>query len=86
MHSADASPPDAPARQLRDSLARGLRTEPTVRLAWLFGSRARGTERRESDVDVAVLVDHGIAYRAIRDDLGDLDAFRRWALGKLDAG
>ena len=57
MHSADASPPDAPARQLRDSLARGLRTEPTVRLAWLFGSRAR-----------------------------DLDAFRRWALGKLDAG
>ena len=31
-------------------------------------------------------IDHGIAYRAIRDDLGDLDAFRRWALGKLDAG
>ena len=29
-------------------------------------------------------IDHGIAYRAIRDDLGDLDAFRRWALGKLD--
>ena len=31
-------------------------------------------------------IDHGIAYRAIRDDLGDLDAFRRWALGKLDVG
>lgn len=31
-------------------------------------------------------IDHGIAYRAIRDDLGDLDAFRRRALGKLDAG
>ncbi len=31
-------------------------------------------------------IDHGIAYRAIREDLGDLDAFRRWALGKLDAG
>ena len=61
MHSADASPPDAPARQLRDSLARGLRTEPTVRLAWLFGSRARGTERRDSDVDVAVLVDDACA-------------------------
>ena len=29
-------------------------------------------------------IDHGIAYAAIRDDLGDLDAFRRWALGKLD--
>ena len=38
-------------------MARGLRTEPTVRLAWLFGSRARGTARRDSDVDVAVLVD-----------------------------
>ena len=31
-------------------------------------------------------IDHGIAYRAIRDDLGDLDAFRGWALGKLDSG
>jgi uncharacterized protein YutE (UPF0331/DUF86 family) len=31
-------------------------------------------------------IDHGIAYRAIRNELGDLDAFRRWALGKLDAG
>ena len=31
-------------------------------------------------------IDHGIAYRVIREDLGDLDAFRRWALGKLDAG
>ena len=30
-------------------------------------------------------IDHGIAYRAIRTELGDLDAFRRWALGKLDA-
>ena len=29
--------------------------------------------------------DHGIAYRAIRDDLGDLDAFRGWALGKVDS-
>ena len=30
-------------------------------------------------------IDHGIAYRAIRDDLGDLDAFRGWALGKPDS-
>ena len=28
-------------------------------------------------------VDHRIAWRAIRHDLDDLDAFRRWALGKL---
>ena len=31
-------------------------------------------------------LDHRIAYRTIHSDLGDLDAFRRWALGKLDEG
>ncbi len=45
-----------PDRRLCDDLARGLGAEPTVRLAWLFGSRARGAARRDSDVDVAVLV------------------------------
>ena len=29
-------------------------------------------------------IDHRIAYRAIRDDLGDLHAFRRWALEKAE--
>ena len=48
---------DASIRRLRDDLARCLRADPTVRLAWLFGSRVRGTARAESDVDVAVLVD-----------------------------
>ena len=61
MHLVDAGPPGAPAGRLREELARGLRDEPTVRLAWLFGSRARGTERRDSDVDVAVLVDDACA-------------------------
>lgn len=56
MHPPDADR-DATARRLRDALARGLRAEPAVRLAWLFGSRARGTARPDSDVDVAVLVD-----------------------------
>ena len=45
-----------PDRRLCDDLARGLRAGPTIRLAWLFGSRARGAARRDSDVDVAVLV------------------------------
>lgn len=44
-------------QRLSADLARCLRADPIVRLAWLFGSRARGTERRDSDVDVAVLVD-----------------------------
>jgi len=53
---------DASIRQLGADLARGLRADPTVRLAWLFGSRVRGTARAESDVDVAVLVDDACAY------------------------
>ena len=52
---------DASVRRLGDDLARGLRAEPTVRLAWLFGSRVSGRARAESDVDVAVLVDDACA-------------------------
>jgi uncharacterized protein YutE (UPF0331/DUF86 family) len=29
-------------------------------------------------------IDHAIAYRAIRDDLGDIAAFANWAADKLD--
>ena len=165
---------DASTRRLGEGLARCLRADPIVRLAWLFGSRARRRHRPDSDVadhpvaqqdgrviekheiddpdihdlgarclhlameatiDIAnhwiaetglrtpeshrdsfvvleqageidtalserlqrwagfrnVLVhdyltlDHGIAYAAIHTRLGDLEAFGRWALGKLDA-
>jgi len=31
-------------------------------------------------------IDHAIAYRAIRDELGDLERLAVWAAGKLDAG
>jgi predicted nucleotidyltransferase len=37
-------------------LVDALRTQPAVVAAWLFGSRARGTARPESDVDLALLV------------------------------
>jgi len=50
-----------PDRRLCDDLTRGLRAEPAVRLAWLFGSRARGAARRDSDVDVAVLIGNACA-------------------------
>lgn len=39
---------------LLHALTRALRTEPNVRLAVLYGSVARGDERRDSDVDVLV--------------------------------
>jgi uncharacterized protein YutE (UPF0331/DUF86 family) len=30
-------------------------------------------------------IDHAIAFRAIRDELGDLERFAVWAVGKLAA-
>ena len=39
-----------------DALCRALEAEPDVANAVLFGSRARGSERPDSDVDVAVLL------------------------------
>lgn len=42
---------------LVDDLRRALTPDPRVVAAWLFGSRARGDHRPDSDVDVAVLLD-----------------------------
>ena len=56
---------------LRRRLARALKSDRTVRLAWLHGSRARGTARRESDIDVAELLDDDQAANptAIKDSI-----------------
>ena len=75
----------------------GLRTPDTNRDIFVVLEQAGEIERALSErlqdwaafrnvlVHDYLTIDHGIAYSAIRDDLGDLDAFRRWALGKLDA-
>lgn len=42
------------------SIADILRRAPPVAAAWLFGSRARGRERPDSDWDVAVLFESGL--------------------------
>ncbi len=55
--------------KLLNGLTRALRTEPNVRLAVLYGSRARGTEIAASDVDVLV-------------DFRDDDAASTTALGE----
>ena len=56
---------------LRDRLAHALSGDSTVRLAWLHGSRARGAARRESDIDVAVLLDDECAATpsAVKDSI-----------------
>ena len=60
---------DSEVVRLHDQLARALSGDPSVRLAWLHGSRARGTARRESDIDVAVLLDdeHTANPSAVKD-------------------
>ena len=56
---------------LSGRLAHALGGDSTVRLGWLHGSRARGTARRESDIDVAVLLDDECAASpsAIKDSI-----------------
>jgi excisionase family DNA binding protein len=44
---------------LLQKLRAALRTEPSVRLAVLFGSAATGDDRPDSDVDVLVALDRG---------------------------
>lgn len=44
----------APPTDLERSVARALEPLEDVRLAYLFGSRARGTARTDSDLDLAV--------------------------------
>jgi predicted nucleotidyltransferase len=63
-----------------DSLVERLRTalaaRPDVVCAWLFGSRARGDARPDSDVDVALLLD--------RDPGGTLPASGIAVAGELE--
>lgn len=52
-------------------LAHALEGDHSVRLAWLHGSRARGTARPDSDIDVAVLLEdaHTANPTAIKDSI-----------------
>ena len=42
---------------LRDRLAEWCESKPLVARAWIFGSRARGQERVDSDIDIAIELD-----------------------------
>lgn len=68
---------------VRQQLEARLRARPEVRFALLFGSRAAGTARQESDWDVAVYLDDALDARqrfgvrlelsAALEDLGAVD-------------
>ena len=51
---------NAASDELVADLAERLKPEADVAVAYLFGSRARGTARPNSDVDVAVLLDEKV--------------------------
>ncbi|HVY48614.1 MAG TPA: nucleotidyltransferase domain-containing protein [Minicystis sp.] len=53
--------------ELASILGARLSREPGVAAAWLFGSAARGEERPDSDVDVAVLFDRERPLDALLD-------------------
>jgi predicted nucleotidyltransferase len=46
--------------ELRDSVAAVLQPLQGVRVAWLFGSRTRGTHRPDSDLDLLVIYDRAL--------------------------
>lgn len=50
--------------------------------AWLFGSRARGDHHRQSDVDVALLLDHAF-YAALDDPLAYRAGLASRLIGEL---
>lgn len=52
----DGPIPGVPAA-LADRLRAALGARPAILCAWLFGSRARGSARPDSDIDLAVLLD-----------------------------
>ena len=54
--------------QLLSLLRKALRTEPTVALAVLFGSAARGEMHSESDVDVLVALRRALTHGRLPPD------------------
>jgi predicted nucleotidyltransferase len=48
--------------EIRDTLSRWAAGKPLVGRLWIFGSRARGDHRPESDIDVAIELDLSAAH------------------------
>lgn len=64
-------------QQIRNVVAEWAKSQRPIRAVWLVGSRARGTERPNSDVDLSIAMrwptDYGDDYRlgmGWQDDLG----------------
>lgn len=66
----------SPAAELLRGIAEALEPLDSVRVAWLFGSRVRGTATERSDLDLAVALGLGL------DDVGR-ERVRRAIVGAL---
>ena len=66
-------------------LRTALRTEPTVALAVLFGSAARGEMHSESDVDVLVALREGADIRSLASRLSERVGLRVQLVSLADA-
>jgi len=55
------------------SLREVLGKQPNVAAAWLYGSVARGDDKPESDVDIAVLLERDQQSEHVRDELSALE-------------
>ena len=62
---------------IRDRITRSIHENDPNAEAFLFGSRARGDNRPDSDCDILILVDNNIVTNEVedkfRDDLYDLE-------------
>ena len=76
--------PEGVDRRLVARLAEALAGREEVLEAYLFGSRARGRARRDSDIDVAVYVDESRARDGVWGYRADLTTDLMVALGTDD--
>lgn len=66
--------PDPPIEAIQAAVAARARQKPLIRIVWLFGSRARGDHKPDSDIDLAV--SHDIDPVVLRQARGDIPAAR----------
>ncbi len=73
-------------RKLVEGVARAVGAVPSVRLAWVFGSRIHGVPRADSDLDVGVVYARGLTGR--ERELARREVLQRLtdALGHLGEG
>lgn len=66
------SPLDPLTRRSIDLFLAGVRGRYSIVEAWLYGSRARGDAREDSDVDLALVIDGEVrSASSVAADMGD---------------